>query len=218
MDVLELPANEDLGRIRTILNSANVPVEGECRMGQRSYQILVPEADRAARTLIDSGISASPIQPPVPLSDSAVLWWKQWREALDPKSYEKLRMKHHDAVDSTGSLIRVPRSDFPVVDGKKLQPWEVLGENGVDIRCEFLCHLPTGVEFHLLVPDAALATKILRDKGFTVSDVDYEGPVIQRGITWWGEWNSALAYARKCQRPILMSFASPRVEQVPGVW
>ncbi len=48
--------------------------------------------------------------------------------------------------------------------------------------------------------------------------MDYRGPRIEQGITWWGEWKPALAYADGPSGPILLSFASPRVEHVPGVW
>ena len=86
------------------------------------------------------------------------------------------------------------------------------------LRCEFQCSLPSGPELHVLVPDADEATAVLEAAGITAVPMDYRGPQVDQGISWWGEWKPALAYAGRVQRPILMSFASPRVEHVPGVW
>ena len=75
---------------------------------------------------------------------------------------------------------------------------------------------PSGRKAQLdLIPEDSAA---LKRAGIAASAMDYAGPRLDQGIAWWGEWKPALAYAKEVQRPILLSFASPRVEQVPGVW
>lgn len=201
-----------------VLRSAGAAVHGGCPIALSSYtgfQLLVDEPQAAVSLLEGRGVRAVWVEPPQPLDPDSILWWKQWRQAVSGETYLALRLQHHEELRSEGSLIRIPRKDFP---SPEAEPWSILADAGQDVRCEFHCNLPTGPEVHLLVPDAELATKTLQSAGFKVTDVDYAGPDVKPGISWWGRWEPALAYAKETGRPILMSFASPRVEQVPGVW
>ncbi|MGD8328699.1 MAG: hypothetical protein PVJ49_04635 [Acidobacteriota bacterium] len=217
MKIIEISSGHALSEAVGALKAVGTAPRGACTVqavGSRSDQLLVDDAPSSIAVLAERGITARAMHPPRPVDDEGVRWWKIWREALDPDTYFDFRCQHHEEVRSVGSLIRVRREDCP--DG--VEPWSVLADGGVDIRCEFRCHLPTGYEVHLLVPDAAEAGAVLQRAGIPCVDADYRGPELQQGISWWGQWKPALAYAKQVRRPILMSFASPRVEQVPGVW
>jgi hypothetical protein len=173
----------------------------------------VSDAGVAIRSLLRYGIAAAEVNPPLPVTNSGILWWKSWREALPLPLYVDFASLYHERVKSRGSLVRIRIDQVPA-----LEPWRVLADAGVDIRCEFDCSLPTGREVHVLVPDTDAAIEALQRVGVAASAMDYAGPRIDQGISWWGEWRPALAYAKRVQRPILLSFASPRVEHVPGIW
>lgn len=218
MEVIRLACDEQVQAGRAALQWIAVQVMAESNEpcdGMAGTQLLVRNAAVAVEALASVGIDAARVAPPVPSSAEAILWWKAWRDVLPIEVYSNLRLRHHRELCSEGSIVRVRRDEFPA-DAE--EPWRVLADGGVDIRCEFHCALPTGMEVHVLVPDENRAVAVLGRAGFAASPVDYEGPRIRDGITWWGRWQAALAYATQVQRPILMSFASPRVEQVPGVW
>lgn len=221
MQVIKTSAERDPAEVRAALESAGMGVIGECDVEcpeLAGHHVLVADAGAAVETLADEGISAIRVKPPTPVTDCAILWWKEWKLALSDEGYDDFRLLHHEEVLSVGSIVRVRESDFPADEGSDAEPWSVLADGGVDIRCEFHCDLPTGREVHLLIPDAEKATDLLEAAGFRATPVDYEGAEVGQGIAWWGRWKPALAYAQETQRPILLSFASPRVEQVPGIW
>ncbi len=220
MQIVAISSMHDASEARAVLRSAGLNILGECvarfAEGPKCH-FLVSDGNLAVRALRSNGVDAENVKPPIPVTDSAVRWWKAWRLALDSDTYLTLRRLVHGHVTSKGSIIRIRKREIPS-NHTNLQPWSVLADYGVDVRCELHCHPPTGAEIHLLVPDADAATSILESVGFHVTDVDYKGPILESGISWWGEWKPALAFANKIQRPILMSFASPRVENVPGIW
>lgn len=217
MEVIRL-ADEELAEGRAVLERVSVEVLAESRAacgGVTAPQLLVGEAEPAIVALAAEGLGAERVAPPVPVTEEAILWWKSWRNVLPIEVYSELRLRHHREVPSTGAIVRLRRDEFPEVAA---EPWKVLADGGVDVRCEFHCARPDGNEVHVLVPDPERALEVLGRAGFRAQPMDYEGPRVRDGISWWGEWRPALAYAGLVQRPILMSFASPRVEQVPGVW
>jgi hypothetical protein len=179
------------------------------------HHLLVSDPAVAISTLDRHGITAVEVTPPLPLTSEGVNWWKCWRDALPPDVYFDFRCLHHEKVRSRGALVRIRP---PVSERPAPEPWRILADGGVDTRCEFHCSLPSGPEVHVLVPDVDRATAVLERAGLDAAPMDYRGPRIDQGISWWGEWKPALAYAGRVGRPILMSFASPRVEHVPGVW
>lgn len=198
------------------LAAAGVEPLGGCSIAgePRPHHLLVSDAAVAIQALRRHDVGAREVRPPPPVTSSAVRWWKCWRDALAPEVYFDFRCLHHEEVKSSGSLVRV---DLTGENGGA-EPWRVLADGGVDVRCEFRCSLPTGSELHVLVPDAERATNVLERAGVPAAPMDYRGPRLEQGVSWWGEWRPALAYAGRVERPILMSFASPRVEHVPGVW
>lgn len=215
MRVLQITSAHESSDAETCLAAADLPPLGACTMRalrRRRHHLLVRDGERSIEALRRDGITAVAMDPPPPVTKSAVVWWKNWREALAPQVYFDFRQQHHDEIRSVGSMVRVRESDSGV------EPWRLLGDAGVDIRCAFHCVRPTGLEFHLLLPDSDKAIRVLKKAGIPATHMDYRGPVLDQGISWWGEWKPALAYAGRVQRPILMSFASPRVEQVPGIW
>lgn len=218
MEVIRLARDEHVEASWAVLQRAGIEVMAESDVpcdGVAGTQLLVRLAATAVQALASAGIDATPVAPPLPSAHEGILWWKAWRDALPIGVYSDLRLRHHRELSSAGSIVRVRRDEFPA-DAD--EPWRVLADGGVDVRCEFHCELPTGSEVHVLVPDEERAIAVLDRAGFTASAADYEGPRVRDGITWWGKWRAALGYATRVQRPILMSFASPRVEQVPGVW
>ncbi len=218
MEVIRLAGGDEVLAGRSALERAGIETLAESDRpcgGEVGTQLLVRDASAAVDVLRSAGLQATRVSPPVPNSGDAILWWKAWRDALPIEVYSQLRLRHHRELSSEGSIVRVRREEFPA---EAEEPWRVLADGGVDIRCEFHCALPTGMEVHVLVPDKERAVAVLAEAGFTATPVDYEGPRIRDGITWWGQWKAARDYASQVQRPILMSFASPRVEQVPGVW
>ena len=221
MQIVQVSRAEKLTEILAALKPAALELLGHCamdRLDQSELQLLVVDASLALQALNENGIEAKAVDPPLPLTDSAILWWQQWRRALDQETYLRLREQHHPKTRSEGTIIRIHERDFPAGGADTVEPWSVLADHGVDVRCEFHCDLPTGLEVHLLVPDAEKANSVLVEAGFSATDVDYQGPEVRQGISWWGQWKPALAFANKVKRPLLMSFASPRVEQVPGLW
>jgi hypothetical protein len=198
----------DIARLAGVLGSCSLPDE------RHPHHLLVSDVATVVSTLSRHGITSVEVEPPLPVTSAGVRWWKGWRDALPPDAYFAFRCLYHEKVKSSGSLLRIRATDEDSAD----ETWRVLAEGGVDVRCEFNCHLPSGPEVHVLVPDADCATAVLERAGITACSMDYRGPRIEQGITWWGEWKPALAYAGRTQRPILLSFASPRVEHVPGVW
>jgi hypothetical protein len=214
MRVIQITSAHDDAEAAERLSADGAAPLGRCTIdGPAPYHLLVSDAGVALRTLHRDGIAAIEVAPPLPQTSSGVHWWKCWRGALRPNVYLEFRSLHHADVRSRGSLIRIRTNQRP-----RSEPWRILADAGVDVRCEFHCSLPTGPEVHVLVPDAELAAEELERAGFAACAMDYAGPTIDQGISWWGEWEPALTYANRIQRPILMSFASPRVEQVPGVW
>lgn len=200
-----------------VLKTSGLAPLGACTMGSPGssrHHVLVGSARSSIAALRRRGIAAASVKPPLPMTGKGILWWQRWRDALTRETYFEFRCQHHEEVRSRGSIIRIRKDDYP----SGAEPCSALANGGVDVRCEFHCELPTGNEVHLLVPDAGKAAAVLKKAGFAPTDVDYRGPTLDKGISWWGEWKPALAYAGQVQRPILMSFASPRVEQVPGVW
>jgi len=215
MEVVGVPADQDFQLAHVVLASIPVEVHGECDGDDGGHLLLVGDAPRVVATLADHAVSAVHVRPPTPDSHSGVLWWKRWRLALDPDTYGALRGPHHAEIDSVGSIVRVRQAD---TDHPAAQTWRVLSDGGVDVRCEYQCHLPTGLETHFLVPDDRRASAVLAAAGIPATPADYTRPGPGDGIVWWGQWEPATAFAREVQRPMLLSFASPRVEQVPGVW
>ena len=221
MHVIRVPFDREISEIQAVLRSSTVRILGKCNLdqaGQPERLLLVADSCSALQALNSAGIHAENVVPPIPESEAGILWWKEWRNSIDQEKYLRLREQHHPRTRSVGSIIRIHENDFPKEASENIQPWQVLADSGVDLRCEFHCHLPTGLEVHMLVPDAKKASSALEAAGFTVTDVDYQGPKLEQGISWWGEWKPALDFANKIKRPVLMSFASPRVEQVPGIW
>jgi hypothetical protein len=215
MKVLQITSAHESSDAEACLAAAGLTPLGACTMRarpRRRHHLLVRDGGLSIEALHRHGITAVAMDPPPPVTTSAVVWWKNWREALGPQVYFDFRQQHHEEIRSIGSMVRVRQSDSGV------EPWHLLGDAGVDIRCEFQCVLPTGLEFQLLVTDGDKAIRVLKKAGIPATHMDYRGPVLDQGISWWGEWKPALAYAGQVQRPILMSFASPRVEQVPGIW
>jgi hypothetical protein len=214
MRVIRITSPHDGAEAAGHLLAERVDPLGRCVVdGPAPHHMLVSDAGVAISALRRHGVRAVEVTPPRPVTRSGVRWWKSWREALPLRMYLEFRSLHHDHVKSPGSLIRI-RDD----GGASSEPWRILADAGVDIRCEFQCSLPCGPETHLLVTDAERATKALERAGVTARTMDYAGPRIDQGISWWGQWKPALTYAEAVWRPILLSFASPRVEQVPGVW
>jgi hypothetical protein len=214
MHIIQITSAEKGADPAILLTAEGTAPLGWCAIdGPSPHHLLVPDAAHAIRTLLRHGVTATKITPPLPVTKSGILWWKAWRDALPLAMYVEFRSLHHESVRSGGSLVRIQTDQTPAVE-----PWRVLAEAGVDIRCEFNCSLPTGREVHVLVPDPDAATLALHRAGVAAAPMDYVGPRLEQGIAWWGEWEPGLAYARRVGRPILLSFASPRVEQVPGVW
>jgi hypothetical protein len=214
MRVIQVTSAHDDAEAAARLAADGTEPLGRCSIdGPAPHHLLVSDTGVALRTLHRYGIAANEVTPPLPVTSSAVRWWKCWRDALSPNMYFEFRSLHHHKVESRGSLIRIRTDESP-----HSEPWRILAEAGVDVRCEFHCSLPTGPEVHALVPSAEMAAGALQRAGVAACAMDYAGPMVDQGIAWWGEWRPALSYANRIQRPILMSFASPRVEQVPGVW
>ena len=214
MRVIRITSTHDSAQVAACLEAAGTEPLGRCSIGRRTpHHLLVADADGAVRTLRRHGIRAIEVHPPLPTTRTGVLWWKAWRETLPLQTYAEFRSLYHSEVRSRGSLIRV-RTEH----ASRSEHWRILADAGVDIRCESYCNLPTGDEFHLLVPDADRATAALQYAGVHACKMDYAGPRSEPGVSWWGEWKPALAYARRLHRLLLLSFASPRVEQVPGIW
>lgn len=214
MRVIRITSPQDGAQAVSRLIDEGVEPLGSCFCDcSESHLLLVPDGERAVTALRRRGVRAVEVTPPRPTTRSGIRWWKRWRESLALNVYVEFRSLHHHEVRSRGSLIRIPQDR-----DTHAEPWQVLADAGVDIRCEFHCSLPDGPETHLLVPDADLASAALERAGVEASPMDYLGPRIDQGVSWWGQWEPALAYAGEVQRPILLSFASPRVEQVPGVW
>jgi hypothetical protein len=214
MRVIQITSTHGEVEAAARLAAGGVKPLGRCSIdGSDPLHFLVSDADAAIRTLRRHGIAAIEITPPLPVTRVGIQWWSAWRNALPLQTYVEFGCLHHDKVKSCGSLIRI-RSTGSLHS----EPWRILADAGVDVRCESSCNLPTGPELHLLVPDADVATAALQRSGVTASTMDYAGPRIDQGISWWGKWGPALDYARRFERLILLSFASPRVEHVPGVW
>jgi hypothetical protein len=214
MRVIRITSTHDGAEAAACLAAEGAEPLGRCSIGgPNPHHLLVSDAGIAVTTLQNYGIQGVEVAPPLPLTRSGVRWWKCWRDALTPEVYFEFRSLHHHRVKSRGSLIRIRRNGE-----LRSEPWRILADAGVDVRCEFSCSLPSGSELHVLVPDADMGIEALKGAGIPASVMDYAGPRLDQGIAWWGEWEPALAYAREVQRPILLSFASPRVEQVPGVW
>lgn len=217
MNVLQITSMHESREAEALLVASGLQPLGTCNIRasrRRRPHLLVRDGGRCIEALGRHGVTAMVVEPPLPVSKSGVAWWKSWRDALVPNVYFDFRQQHHAEVRSFGSIVRVPESG----KGGRVEPWRVLADMGVDVRCEFHCSLPSGLEIHLLVPDGDRAIRVLKQAGIPATHVDYRGPVLDPGISWWGEWKPALAYAGQVKRPILMSFASPRVEQVPGIW
>jgi hypothetical protein len=187
---------------------------GACAFeGPAPHHLLVHDDAAAIRTLREHGIAAIEVSPPLPVTPAGVRWWSAWRSSLPLKTYVEFRSLHHDKVKSRGALIRVRNDERLTVE-----PWRILADAGIDVRCEYYCPLPTGSEIHILVPEPEASLAALERAGVAACAMDYAGPTPDHGIRWWGEWKPALTYASRVQRPLLLSFASPRVEHVPGVW
>jgi hypothetical protein len=213
MRVIRITSPHDGPAAAGYLTAERAEPLGWCSVdGPEPYHLLVSDAVVAVTTLKCYGVEAVEVTPPRPVTRSGVRWWKSWRESLPLDMYLAFRSLHHDHGKSRGSLIRIRHQ------GANSEPWRILADAGLDVRCEFHCDLPTGAEIHLLVPDVEKATMALERAGVSACAMDYAGPRLAQGISWWGEWEPALAYAAKVSRPVLLSFASPRVEQVPGVW
>jgi hypothetical protein len=213
--VIQITSRHDHTEAAARLAAAGDEPFGHCSTDDPvPHHLLVSDAAAAIGALRSEGIAAIEVEPPRPVTSDAVRWWRCWRDALPPSVYFDFRRLHHEDVRSRGSLIRVRHTG----EESEIEPWRVLAEAGVDVRCESYCSLPTGPEIHVLVPDAEGAVAALERAGADVSPMDYRCPNPEHGITWWGEWKPALAHAGRVRRLILMSFASPRVEQVPGVW
>jgi hypothetical protein len=214
MRVIQITSTHDDVEAAARLAADGVEPLGRCSVaGSFPHHFLVDDAAAAVRSLHRHGIAALEVTPPLPVTDHGIRWWASWRDSLPPKTYLEFRALHHDRVKSCGSLIRIRVDERPLSE-----PWRILADGGVDVRCESSCSLPTGREVHLLVPDPDAAIATLQRAGIAACTMDYAGPTIGQGISWLGEWKPALAYARRVERPILLSFASPRVEHVPGVW
>lgn len=56
-----------------------------------------------------------------------------------------------------------------------------------------------------------------RDEGDRGPLAVHEAPT-EAGIAWFGTWESALAEAKRTNRPILFMSAAPQCQGVPGVW
>ena len=41
---------------------------------------------------------------------------------------------------------------------------------------------------------------------------------VEQRVAWHGTWSAAKAAAKKSGRPILLVFAAPHCNQVPGMW
>jgi len=216
MEVLGVSLDQDLERAGSVL-ATDVEVFGDRASDDqwfRGHLFLVASAAAAVAVLRAGGVAAVEVVPPRPVTLAGVLWWKAWRAAASSRSYFALRARHHGDVNSVGSLLRVRKPD----DVSEAGAWAVLADGGVDVRCEYQSHQPGGIETHFLIPDAAHARAVLDAAGIASSPCDYRRPAPGPGITWWGQWAPALAFAGQASRPVLLSFASPRVEQVPGVW
>ncbi|MGH9164757.1 MAG: hypothetical protein ACRDZW_04490 [Acidimicrobiales bacterium] len=216
MEILGVPLDQDVERARSVL-AADIEVFGDRASDDdlfRGHLFLVASAADGLAALGAHGVVGVVVTPPHPVTWAGVQWWKAWRAAVSARSYFALRTRHHGEVDSVGSLIRVRKSDDRSAGGA----WAALADGGVDVRCEYQSHQPAGIETHFLVPDAAQARAVLEAAGIACSPCDYRRPPPGPGITWWGQWAPALAFAGRVSRPLLLSFASPRVEQVPGVW
>jgi hypothetical protein len=214
MRVIRITSLHDGAEAARYLTDQRAEPLGRCSVdGPHPHHVLVADAGIAITLLGRHEVRAVEVAPPLPVTRDGVRWWKSWRESLPLEMYVEFRSLHHHHVRSRGSLIRVHDRG-----GASSEPWRVLADAGVDVRCEFHFNLPEGPETHLLVPDAATATTVLELGGIAATAMDYAGPRLDQGISWWGKWRPALAYAGELGRPILLSFASPRVEQVPGVW
>jgi hypothetical protein len=214
MRVIQITSAHDEVEASARLTADGAKPLGQCSVdGPSPLHFLVPNAKVAIRALQRHRIEAIEIIPPLPVTSSGVRWWKFWRDALPLKTYVEFGALHHDKVRSHGSLIRIRATESP-----RSEPWRILANAGLDVRCESRCNRPSGPELHLLVPDSKNAIAVLHHAGITACSMDYSGPKIDQGISWWGEWKSALDYAKRLGRLILLSFASPRVEHVPGIW
>jgi hypothetical protein len=214
MHVIQITSQHDGAEAAARLAADEIQVLGGCSIdGPTPHHLLVGDVAAAFRTLHQHGITAIDVTPPLPVTKTGIQWWSAWRSSLPLKTYVEFRSLHHDKVKSRGALIRI-RGEQPL----DAEPWRILADAGVDVRCEYYCPLPTGSEIHVLVPETDTSIAALERAGVIARTMDYAGPKIDQGICWWGEWKPALAYASRVQRPILLSFASPRVEQVPGVW
>jgi hypothetical protein len=214
MHVIRIASSHDAAEGAAYLVAEGAEPLGRCSLdGSQPHHFLVSDAGLAITALGRHGVRAVEMTPPLPVTGTGVRWWNCWRESLPRDVYVEFRSFHHEKVRSRGSLIRIRDRG-----GASSEPWRILAEAGVDIRCEFHCSLPDGLEIHMLVPDARTASTALARRGIAACTMDYAGPLLGQGISWWGQWKPALAYANKVRRPLLLSFASPRVEQVPGVW
>ncbi len=41
---------------------------------------------------------------------------------------------------------------------------------------------------------------------------------VENGIVWYGVWEDAVAEVQRTNRPLILHFAAPRCQAVPGVW
>jgi hypothetical protein len=166
MHIIQITSAEKGADPAILLTAEGTAPLGWCAIdGPSPHHLLVPDAAHAIRTLLRHGVTATEITPPLPVTKSGILWWKAWRDALPLAMYVEFRSLHHESVRSGGSLVRIQTDQTPAVE-----PWRVLAEAGVDIRCEFNCSLPTGREVHVLVPDPDAATLALHRAGVATQD------------------------------------------------
>jgi hypothetical protein len=214
MRVIQITSTHDDAEAAARLTADGAKPLGRCSIDRPApHHLLVADVGLSIRTLHRHGIAAIEVTPPLTSTSRGIRWWRAWRDSLPLETYVEFRALHHDKVKSRGSLIRVDANESP-----GSEPWRILVDAGQDVRCESYCSLPAGREVHILVPDSDTAIAALRSAGLVACTMDYAGPRLDQGVSWWGKWKLALAYARRVRRLILLSFASPRVEQVPGVW
>ena len=51
-----------------------------------------------------------------------------------------------------------------------------------------------------------------------ITEDDPQRFALSEGIGWYGTWEDAVLESARSGRPIMLHFASPRCENVPGVW